>query len=75
MEVVLLKYWAGYKKGDVLNIADPTVIEKGISLKVFRENNREAVKETEENNGEAVKETEENNGEAVKETEENNGEE
>lgn len=50
MEVVLLKDWAGYKKGDVLNIADPTVIEKGISSKVFRENNGEAVKEAEENN-------------------------
>ena len=50
MEVVLLKDWAGYKKGDVLTITDPTVIEKGISSKVFRENSGEAVKETEENN-------------------------
>ena len=63
MEVVLLKSWAGYKKGDILNIADPTVIEKGISLKVFRENNGEAVKETEGNSGENPKETEGNNGE------------
>lgn len=63
MEVVLLKYWAGYKKGDVLTIADPTVIEKGILLKVFRENNGEAVKETKGNNGENPKETKGNNGE------------
>lgn len=61
MEVVLLKYWAGYKKGDVVSIADPTVIEKGILLKVFRENNGENPKETGENNGENPKETEENN--------------
>ena len=52
MEVVLLKYWAGYKKGDVVSITDLTVIEKGILLKVFRENNGENPKETGGNNGE-----------------------
>lgn len=37
MKVELLKDWAKYKKGQVIEITDKTVIKKGLDTKLFKE--------------------------------------
>jgi hypothetical protein len=35
MKVVLIKDWAGYKKGQEIDISDKSVIEKGLKEGIF----------------------------------------
>lgn len=41
MELVLLKNWADYKKGDKVTILDKAVIEKGYECGLFEKGKKE----------------------------------